>query len=276
MNIRLPFTAAFQIGFAAIVVCLAAPGGFAQSAATGIVGVGSSAVAAENTRERPAHGGGHVARSVHRCRGDLPADERTRRVSAGDNLLHRHTRANEVVTVSAGQILQHDIMLAAASAKGDGSIVKLDEFRVSTSREMDAAAIAINEQRFASRIKNVVSTDEFGNVAEGNAAEFLKFLPGSASTTPAAMPANLDQRRAVGLRAGDGRRFQRRAGHRRTCNTNRAVQSDMISINNLSRIEVAYSPTPESQGSALAARSTWCREAPSSARGRCSTRASII
>ena len=37
MNIRLPFTAAFQIGFAAIVVCLAAPGGFAQSAATGIV-----------------------------------------------------------------------------------------------------------------------------------------------------------------------------------------------------------------------------------------------
>ena len=34
--------------------------------------------------------------------------------------------------------------------------------------------------------------------------------------------------------------------------TSRAVQSDMISINNLSRIEVSFSPTPESPGSALA------------------------
>ena len=43
---------------------------------------------------------------------------------------------------------------------------------------MDAAALAINEQRFASNVKNVVSTDEFGAVAEGNIGEFLKFMPG--------------------------------------------------------------------------------------------------
>jgi iron complex outermembrane receptor protein len=43
---------------------------------------------------------------------------------------------------------------------------------------MDASALAINEQRFASNIKNVLSTEEFGHVAEGNVAEFLKFLPG--------------------------------------------------------------------------------------------------
>src|SRR5688500_3676128 len=82
------------------------------------------------------------------------------------------------LNVTAGQIVRHDIALAAVDGRPDPGVVKLDEFRVETSREMDAAALAINEQRFASNIKNVVSTDEFGNVAEGNVAEFLKFLPG--------------------------------------------------------------------------------------------------
>jgi len=43
---------------------------------------------------------------------------------------------------------------------------------------MDGAAIAINEQRFAANIINVVSADEFGFVAEGNVGDFLKLLPG--------------------------------------------------------------------------------------------------
>ncbi|MBM3843173.1 MAG: hypothetical protein FJ397_07925, partial [Verrucomicrobia bacterium] len=75
------------------------------------------------------------------------------------------------VQVTAGQPARLDVSLG-------GSAVQLDAFRVATSREMDASALAINEQRFASNIKNVLSTEEFGNVAEGNVAEFLKFLPG--------------------------------------------------------------------------------------------------
>jgi hypothetical protein len=82
------------------------------------------------------------------------------------------------VAVAAGGVAPHDISLAGARPGADGAVVQLDAFRVATSREMDAAAFAINEQRFASAIKNVVSTDEFGNVAEGNAAEFIKFMPG--------------------------------------------------------------------------------------------------
>ena len=38
--------------------------------------------------------------------------------------------------------------------------------------------LATMQQRFAASIKNVVSTDEFGAVAEGNVTEFLKYLPG--------------------------------------------------------------------------------------------------
>lgn len=155
------------------------------------------------------------------------------------------------VPVAAGQIAQHSVTLGGADAKPEGGIVKLEEFRVETSREMDAAALAINEQRFASNIKNVVSTEEFGNVAEGNVAEFLKFLPGitidytggnardiSINGVPSDnVPVTVD---GFGVAAAAN------------LGTNRAVQSDMISINNLSRIEVSYSPTPESQGSALA------------------------
>ena len=156
------------------------------------------------------------------------------------------------VTVTAGGIAVHDVTFASGDAKAGGGVVKLDEFRVATSREMDAAALAINEQRFASNIKNVVSTDEFGNVAEGNVAEFLKFLPGvtidytggnardiSLNGVPSDfVPVTVDGF-SVATATSDG-------------GTTRAVQSDMVSINNLSRIEVSFSPTPESQGAALA------------------------
>ncbi len=156
------------------------------------------------------------------------------------------------VTVTADKTLAHDITLGAPEKNADGSIVKLDAFRVATSREMDGAALAINEQRFASSIKNVVSTEEFGNVAEGNAAEFIKFLPGvtidytggnardiSINGVPSAYVPVMVDGFSVATAATGG-------------TATRAVQSDMISINNLSRIEVSYSPTPESQGSALA------------------------
>src|SRR5687768_3335612 len=162
------------------------------------------------------------------------------------------TPQTTAINITAGQVAQHDVSLAGAGARPDPGVVKLDEFRVETSREMDAAALAINEQRFASNIKNVVSTDEFGNVAEGNVAEFLKFLPGvtidytggnardiSLNGVPSDfVPVTVDGFSVATADSGGG--------------TTRAVQSDMISINNLSRIEVSYSPTPESQGSALA------------------------
>jgi hypothetical protein len=60
----------------------------------------------------------------------------------------------------------------------DGAIVRLSEFVVATSKEMAGAAIAINEQRFAPNIVDVVSAEEFGSVLESNPGDFLKYLPG--------------------------------------------------------------------------------------------------
>lgn len=165
--------------------------------------------------------------------------------------------ATATVSVSAGQSATRDFELAPFGTRGpatEGATVKLDEFIVATSREMSGAALAINEQRFAANMKNVVATDEFGDIAEGNVAEFLKFLPGvnidyaggnardvSIDGVPGDyVPVTIDGfslASAVGGGAGG---------------TNRSVGLDQVSINNLSRVEVSFSPTPESQGTALA------------------------
>ena len=86
------------------------------------------------------------------------------------------------VEVVAGRTSQRDFQLSPSSGKRaagvEGEAIKLDNYVIAASRVMSGAALAINEQRFAPNMKNVVSTDEFGDVPEGNVAEFLKFMPG--------------------------------------------------------------------------------------------------
>lgn len=160
---------------------------------------------------------------------------------------------SKTVTVAAGGVARQNFELSYLGDRAlasDGRI-KLEAFTVATSKEMDGAAIAINEQRFASNIMNVISADEFGGVAEGNATEVLKFLPGVTVDTggtinnryvsingvsPDNVPVTID-----GFSLASG-----------STGTGRAVQVDLVSINNLSRIEVTYSPTAESKGAALA------------------------
>ncbi|MDO8541868.1 MAG: carboxypeptidase regulatory-like domain-containing protein [Opitutaceae bacterium] len=159
----------------------------------------------------------------------------------------------EIVAVPPGQVVQHDINLTGSGAPGTGpdSVVKLDQFVVSTSKEMDGAAIAINEQRFASNIMQVVSADEFGTIADGSIGEFMKFLPGITAD----------------YTGGDARRFSINGvpednvpismggfemASAAGAGTRRAVELDQVSINNVARIEINRAPTPESPGASLA------------------------
>ncbi|MSU51483.1 MAG: TonB-dependent receptor [Opitutus sp.] len=160
---------------------------------------------------------------------------------------------SDELVVTANGTLQRDLTLAAgkpdSALKKDDKVVQLGEFVVGESREMAGAAIAINEQRFAPNVRNVVSTDEFGAVAEGNVAEFLRYLPGitvdlsggdartvsidgaPAANTPVTLSGlNLSSPTGVG----------------------RAVEVGFFNLNNISRIEVSHSPTPDSPGSSLA------------------------
>ncbi|MES2697520.1 MAG: carboxypeptidase regulatory-like domain-containing protein [Verrucomicrobiota bacterium] len=157
------------------------------------------------------------------------------------------------VKVSPGQIVQRDFQLADADARPalDGATVKLSDFIVSTSKEMDGAAIAINEQRFAANVMNVVAADEFGAVAEGNVGEFLKFLPGitidyvggdARTISMNGVPPNNVPVTVDGFSLASAQ----------SSGTSRTVELEQVSINNIARIEVAYTPTPETTGSALA------------------------
>ena len=155
------------------------------------------------------------------------------------------------VTVVGSRLAQHDVTLAATGPQGAKSeVVRLEQFVVSTSKEMEASAIAINEQRFASNLKTVVSTDEFGTVAEGHAGEFLKFLPGVTMTYAGGNAREISINGAPADNVPvtlDGFSFATAIS-----GTNRASAMDMVSINGISRVEVSFSPTPDTQGAALA------------------------
>jgi len=161
------------------------------------------------------------------------------------------------VTVVAGQATKLNLTLSANAARNRAGTaeaeqaIELAAFVVQASKEMDGAAIAINEQRFSRTIKDVVASDEFGTVVDGTPAEVLKFLPGITVNYGAGEARTISMNGApatnVPVTVG-GFEFASAAGF----TTSRVVSLDSFSVNNISRIEVNHSPTPESPGSALA------------------------
>jgi iron complex outermembrane receptor protein len=164
--------------------------------------------------------------------------------------------ATEVATVNVtpGQPVQRDFNLTGFDQPTPGSTgtVKLDRFVVSTSKEMDGAAIAINEKRFAADIRNVVAADEFGPMADGNVGEILKTVPGVAidyvggsamGISLNGVPSNYVPVTMNGFPL---------ASTTATAVTSRDVELINVATNNLARIEVLHSPTPEMPGNALA------------------------
>ncbi|MFM9092873.1 MAG: carboxypeptidase regulatory-like domain-containing protein, partial [Verrucomicrobiota bacterium] len=149
------------------------------------------------------------------------------------------------VELRAGESARRDFNLTNQAAYGAaaGGVVKLDAFVLSSSKLNEGEALATNEQRFAPNIKNVVATDAFGDVAEGNVAEFMKVLPGVTIEYSDASP------NAVAIRGFDpnltavtmdGSQLANASGSA----ANRSFLFTQVSINNTSRIEVTKVPTP--------------------------------
>lgn len=158
--------------------------------------------------------------------------------------------ASASVEVAAGQTARKDFQLSHAGTAGADATVQLDAFVVATVKETNASAIAVNEQRFAENIKNVVAADEFGAVAEGNVGEFLKFLPGVTLDYTAA------DARSVSVRGLPSSSTAVTIDGNSVANTgagvaNRTFEFDQLSINNVSRVEVTKGPTPESRADAI-------------------------
>jgi iron complex outermembrane receptor protein len=158
---------------------------------------------------------------------------------------------SRVVSVGAGVTSQQDFELRAASStpiRGE-QVIQLDAFTVAAGREMSGAGIAINEQRFKPNVSTVVSADEFGDNTDGNPGEFMKFLPGvTADTNGSGEP------RVISLAGSpvaatpvtiDGFRLANSSG------LDRQTVFDQVTLNNMSRIEVDKSQTPDHAADAI-------------------------
>ncbi|MCX6951181.1 MAG: TonB-dependent receptor plug domain-containing protein, partial [Verrucomicrobia bacterium] len=148
------------------------------------------------------------------------------------------------VTVTAEPVTADFSLPAADAGRPDAKqTVVLEAFVVESQRTMSGSSVAINERRTAMNLKNVVAADEFGDSAEGNVAEFVKYLPGLS------IDYNNADARYVSVRGLpsfgtavmiDGNRMASAAD-----NFSRGTEFNQVSLNNMAFIEVTKSPLPD-------------------------------
>jgi TonB-dependent receptor len=156
------------------------------------------------------------------------------------------------VDISPARPASLDVGLTNVARYGaDPGIVRLDSFVVATSREMEGQALAINEQRFAANLKNVVSADTHGDVTAGNVAELMKFIPGI--TIVEGGDGNANQVAVRGLNAAltnvamDGAQV----AHAANAGNTRAFDFKGVNINSIARVEITKVPLPSSPADSL-------------------------
>src|SRR5688572_14756104 len=146
--------------------------------------------------------------------------------------------AERNVEVRAGQI-------ADASVALESTIQRLEAFTVSADREGEAASVT--RQRTAANVMNVVSTNAFGTVADGNIGNMMVRLPGVSGewengevtgikirgTPPEFSAMNIDGVRATGAHSG----FNTQG--------DRGAQSDQIPAEFIKEVQVTKAPTPD-------------------------------
>jgi iron complex outermembrane receptor protein len=85
------------------------------------------------------------------------------------------------VDVSAAAAVERDVLLTSVARYGtNAEVVKLDRYKVTADRELNAQTVATNEQRFAANIKTALAADSFGSLMANSVGEFMKFIPGVA------------------------------------------------------------------------------------------------
>ena len=113
---------------------------------------------------------------------EATGEYRISNIPAGDaTIVVKYTgyaSSTATVTVIAGATVSQNFDLALPRGKSgdEGEPIKLDTFVISTEREGNAKAI--QDQKQSMNVSNIVASETFGNVAEGNVGEFVKNLPG--------------------------------------------------------------------------------------------------
>src|SRR5688572_1744779 len=154
------------------------------------------------------------------------------------------------VQVTAGGSVERNVELTSRSRYGAGEVLTLDAFTVSSDKEADNQAVALNEQRFAPNIKNVMAADSFGDVLGSSVGEFLKFLPG------VALEEDGNEVQGVSIRGAGGARTAYMTDGQPLATANdgasRNVDLVMLALDSISRLEVTKVPTPSMPADSLA------------------------
>lgn len=158
-------------------------------------------------------------------------------------------KAERTVSVAAGQVARHDFSLELAGADRQDqsdSVMELDTFTV-TAQKLSSEALAINEQRVADNIKNVVSFEEFGDMGEGNPGEFLKYVPGVSITFGPAIATGA----AIRGMPTNGTLVMEEGNPIASSSGDRSFELTGAATGNIERIEVTKSPTPDLPANAI-------------------------
>jgi hypothetical protein len=143
-------------------------------------------------------------------------------------------------TVQAGQTSRLDVKMTA-------QIYVMNQYVVSGEREGNAQAVTL--QRVSAGVKNIVSTDSFGNLA-GNPADLLVRMPGIEGAT---VDGTVRYVRIRGLSQNlttitmDGNRLADAA----SAGSTREYQFQTVSADTVERMEVVKSPTPDMDGDSI-------------------------
>jgi len=153
------------------------------------------------------------------------------------------------VTIAAATTTRRDfaLNLPATQATFDPKdVVKLDSFVVE-STALSAAAAALNEQKMAPNIKNVVVLDEIGELGDGNIGEYLKYTPG------AAIRADPQQAEALSIRGLPGNTvvFLMDGAELSNPSTDRVFSLSASAPANVDRAEITKVPTPDRPANAV-------------------------
>lgn len=150
----------------------------------------------------------------------------------------------EVAIVKPGETTTRDFELVRA-----GETVVMSELTVIASREMNAQTLALNEQRNAPNIKNVVALDEYNYNGQGNVGDLLKFVPGmsivysgnvASSIAVRGMPAYTTELLMDGAPLVSGQ-----------TGPSRQARAASLPMSNVSRVEVNKVPTPDLPASGM-------------------------
>lgn len=152
------------------------------------------------------------------------------------------------VAVTAGQAARVDFDMLLLGAAEASSVVKLEAFTVEE-RELSAQGAALQEQRNAANIKNVVAMEEFGDLGITNPGHFLTYVPGVSNVY-----------NTTGEVEGIGLRGMASSGTVVMIDGAQAASNDPASRSynfsgtstaNLDRIEVTKVPTPDLPANAV-------------------------